>query len=123
MTKSSQPADARPDTPDVSERITVSELADELTYHDEVAVQRVFGFDIYDALVGISSGDFPVKFLRAAVFLERRHAGVEDKEAEEYAKAMKSGDVLNYFPESEGEEEVIEGEAETAEGKDGSAGA
>lgn len=115
------------DTP----RKNLTDRMDELTGHDETAIEDLFGYDIYDtwdALIkSVIGSDLSrkanVRVLRALLFAEKVHDGLPPKVAYEAVMSMRMSAVNDELrlPEDE-EPDSPEGEqsaeAETPAGKD-----
>lgn len=71
---------------------TVSEAMNSVTGFDELAVEKHFGFDLYQI-----ADEKPLMSVRSMIFVDLRHQGVADKEAHEKALSMTLGEVEAYF--------------------------
>ena len=91
---------------------TQTEAVGSLTGFDEIAIDKHFGFDLYQAYESK-----PLMATRALVFCDLRHGGVPDKDAHQQAMSMRQSELMEYFePEPE---DVLPEEPDSEPGKGG----
>lgn len=72
--------------------MSVSEVLDSVTGHDEIAVDNAFQIDLYTG-----NKAKPMKLPRALVFVLKRREGLDDHAAKEFALGLTVKDLDAYF--------------------------
>lgn len=116
------------DTRTPQSKRTIFQELDYITGHDEQAIAKSFGADVWDTYdlafpqptefdeAPRPSRSAAVTLHRMLIFADKVHAGQKAGEARETALSMAAGDVLTYFDDGEDDSDK-EGDAETAVGK------
>lgn len=101
---------------------TMSEVIDDMTGFDEIAVAKQFnGFNVYDAagdeIAGPKNSDM-VMLSRVAIFLVKRTEGLADAAAYQFAMELPGKRCLGFFPDEAEELDPDDPTSEPGKGAD-----